>query len=80
MCSVKQSQIPSLSFGTVKHKNQANITTLKRCIQGITNRTGSITIYRNHPSVTTLKAIFSHPRLVAYFQEQINMSLWSIIV
>ena len=74
-----QSQIPSLSFGTVKHKNQANITTLKRCIQWITKRTGSITIYRNHPSVTTLKAIFSHPRLVAYFQEQINMSLWSII-
>ena len=41
------------SFGTVKHKNHPSITTLKLCIQWITNRTGNIII--NHQNVTILK-------------------------
>lgn len=83
------------SFGTVKHKNHPSITTLKLCIQWITNRTGNIII--NHQNITILKGCIqwgSHPRLVAYFQEQVNKSLmvsalncwtnspapWSIII
>ena len=41
------------SFGTVKHKNHPSITTLKLCIQWITNRTGNIII--NHQNITILK-------------------------
>ena len=69
------------SFGTVKHKNHPSITTLKLCIQWITNRTGNIII--NHQNITILKGCIqwgSCPRLVAYFQEQVNKSLWSNIV
>jgi hypothetical protein len=71
------------SFDTGKHKNHPSITTLKLCIQWITKRTGKIIINVNHQNITILKGCIqwgSHPRVVAYFQEHVNKSLWSVLL
>jgi hypothetical protein len=71
------------SFGTVNHKTHPSIITVKLCIQRITNRTGNIFININHQNITILKGYTqwgSLPRLVAYFQEQVDKSLWTVIL